>query len=90
MKTNKLRLTVTLARTTEKRIQKFFGKTGGLLMLVCPGTTTSFDTKRRRLTVTGIRTLHGLHLAQTVVIALAEGMEIALIYSDFDIHHIGS
>lgn len=90
MKTSKLHLTVTLAKTTKRRIQRFHTKAERLVALVCPGTNTTFDPRENKLTVTGIRTSVGLHLAQTVVVALAEGMDLTLTGTDFYLHHIAS
>lgn len=90
MKANKLRLTVTVAPTSKKRTQKFRAKAGKLLPLVCPGTETTFDEKERKLEVTGIRTEHGWHLAQTALISLAAGMDLVFSESNLDTHHPAS
>lgn len=87
---NKLHLTVTLVQTTTQRTKKFHAKAERLVSLVCPNTAATFDPQENKLTVTGIRTFVGLHLAQTVVVSLAEGMDITLVNSDFDLHHPAS
>lgn len=87
---NKLHLTVTLAQTTKQRTKRFHAKSERLVSLVCPNTETTFDPQENKLTVTGIRTFVGLHLAQTAVVSLAEGMDITLVNSDFDLHHPAS
>jgi len=87
---NKLHLTVTLARTTKQRTKGFHAKAERLVSLVCSNTETTFNPPENKLTITGIRTSVGLHLAQTAIIALAEGMDLTLVGTDFYLHHISS
>ncbi|HBV01663.1 MAG TPA: hypothetical protein DEF00_04775 [Candidatus Taylorbacteria bacterium] len=87
---NKLRFIVTLTQTTKQRTKRFHAKAERLVSMVCPNTETTFDPQENKLTVIGIRTSVGLHLAQTAIIALAEGMDLTLVGTDFYLHHIAS
>lgn len=90
MKTNKLRVTVTVEKTTKGRVQRFCTNVEGLLATICPGTNTTFDQREGKLKITEIRTLHGLQLVKAVVVSLALGMKLALSGIDFDSHHPAS
>jgi hypothetical protein len=90
MKSNKLRVTVIVAKTTKGRVQRFCINVEGLLITICPGTNTTFDPQENKLTITEIRTLHGLQLVKAVVVSLALGMKLVLSESDFDLHPLES